>query len=287
MSVATDIKAAMEAVPTTVSDFLTKSIPTIVEPSLPTDESSSILAMGVEAYNWCKILKQFEGWRPLPTLLRIGQYSNSAIASILLRCTYKPLASLPTGQNTWVDAFRMPGDINSTGALSSHQQMPDDVLAGIVTHYEAIAAWYVDCERRIEACELAYAEGLVMPYDGLLPVPIPPILPVPIDPNLPAEWYLVLLLARILLDENVVKWIEAVAKKILRRIVNGGNTDALLKMFQKFAFLKHGDQDMGMPDFTSLLRLCADKPLEIINSGGSYDVFLDTIVDEGEPPASP
>jgi len=287
MSVATDVKAAMEAVPVSVSDFVTKAIPTIMEPSLPTDESSSILAMGIEAYNWCKILKQFEGWKPLPTLLRIGQYSNSAIASVLLRCTYKPLASLPTGANTWPDAFRMPGDTNSTGALSNRQQMPDTLLASVVAHFSEVSDWYIDSERKIEACEIAYAAGDLLPYDELLPVPLPPTLPAPGDPSLPAEWYLFLWLVRLVLDENIIKWVEAIAKKIMRRIVQGGDNEPLLKMFKKFAFLKHGDQDMGMPDFTSLLRLCADKPLEIINSGGSYDIFLDTIVDEGEPPASP
>src|SRR5512137_1479003 len=259
------LKNVLSALPTAVSDFLEKAIPSIITPPTPTDEASSILAMGYAAYNECNVMKQFEGFKPLHLLLRLGMLSNSGIASVLLSSVYDPSGTVYTTFADWAQSFRLPGLSTDTGAVSAEQAIPDTYLAAINEYMEAVGAWYADTSLRISVNEEAYANGLALPYEEVAELPVPIPLPVPIDPSLPPALYFLIWLVKFVSDNNLLPIIKHIAEEILRRLKTGGAVSPLVKLFKKFAFLEKDNPDLGFRDLTSLLRLNADKPIEIIN----------------------
>lgn len=281
MSTATTIRSALEAVPSEVSSFLDKAIPTMQVPGLPTDEASSLLACGYAAYNECLILKEFEGFKPLHTLLRLGQRSNTGIASILLGLKYDESNYIYTSASEWQESFRISGDTGNLGALNNRERVALAYLESLETWRTALIGWFDDTEMRIQACEEAYASGAEIPYTSCADLPVPLPLPVPRDPTLPSPEFDWFFLIRFLV-EVVLPLARRIAEEIIKRVNRGGDTAPFTKLFKKFAFLKKDDVAQGFADLTSILLLNADKPLEIINSLGQYDVFLDTIIDEGE-----
>jgi len=281
MSTATTIRTALEAVPAEVSAYIDKAIPTMQVPSIPTDEASSLLACGYAAYNECLILKEFEGWKPLHTLLRLGQRSNASIASILLGLKYDESNYIYTGASEWQESFRISGDTGNLGALNNRERVALAYLESLETWRTALKAWFDDTEMRIQACEEAYASGAEIPYTTCSDLPVPLPLPVPRDPTLPSpefDWFFFIRF----LVEVVLPAARRIAEEIIKRINKGGSSEPFTKLFKKFAFLRKDDVSQGFSDLTSILLLNADKPLEIINSLGQYDVFLDTTIDEGE-----
>ena len=151
MSTATTIRTALEAVPSEVSAYIDKAIPTMQVPSIPTDEASSLLACGYAAYNECLILKEFEGWKPLHTLLRLGQRSNASIASILLGLKYDESNYIYTGASEWQESFRISGDTGNLGALNNRERVALAYLESLVltwTKYRHGPAFPLELGRR-------------------------------------------------------------------------------------------------------------------------------------------
>lgn len=287
MAIGVQIRDVLSAMPSDLSSFLSKAIPSISVPGLPTDEASSILAMGYAAYNECKVLKEFEGFKPIPLFLRLGMLSPAGIASIILQCYYDSEGSYSTAEAFWPSSFHTPGDLSHDGAFTPEEVLQDTYLDSLDSYSSSIFDWYTDTSARIAADEEAFAADLLLPYSEILPLPSPLPLPSLPDVRYPPAIYILMWLVKLVLDANILPVLKHIAEEIIRRLRTGGSSTALLKVFRKFAFLRKEDPDQGFEDLTSLLLLNADKPLEIINSQGQFDVFLDTIIDEGEPPEEP
>jgi hypothetical protein len=151
----------------------------------------------------------------------------------------------------------------------------------LLTWFDEVVAWEASLEAQITAAYNLYAAGEEVPeieYDAFPTIGGLPDIIRGLPPAIRVALWLVLWIG----PEVIAPIVRRIVEEIIRRRQGPGYSDPWLRLFRKFAFLREDDPDLGFEDLTSLLLLDADKPIEILNSLGSRDVFLDTQVIEDE-----
>jgi len=257
------------------------SVPDLSAPGT-VEESTRTIAEFCVNYN-----KFLQLWVDVPILdygLRSGQRSSVQEAALLSFINRSPLTTGVGTGTTWLDYLGVAGLPGATplaehfwgiGATPNVEDV-EGIFEAFETWKSSFATYADTVISAIEAARESYAAGeTVAEYSA--PTFPTLTLPVPVNPGLPAPIWIGLNILVFVIQHVVAKIIEGLIDDIIRKIGLGGDAEPFLKLFKKFALVKEGDIDLGMPDFTSLLLLAANKSIEIYNNLGVKDVFLDNL----------
>jgi hypothetical protein len=186
----------------------------------------------------------------------------------------------------WQDYIYVPGVPTSSTAMliqgigATNYQSVMDADAAIETYLGDVSGWLVDREADIEGILADYAVNETIEYPEIPAFPTIAGLPA-IIVGLPPAIRLAIQVSLVLVGHIIEAIVKRKIDDTVRRRLPDGQIDPFLKLFQKFAFLKDNDVNQGFADLVSILLLLADRPIEIYNSMGQRDVFLDNTVKQG------
>jgi hypothetical protein len=306
MAAQSSLRTILEALPDDLAEFLSWTVPAITVPNVPTTVEGAIIANGTQSHNEALVLASLEGLPLIKLLLRLGQHSNINIVSALLSAWEETSGTVSTAFEDYESSFAM-GDAeapttlflsmafkayeqirkisttadNTAEACGINYHLPEGTLDGINSWCTDLEEWWAEVEDIIISLQDAEAAGEEMPEYTLSPIPLPPPLPVPPDPTLPAPLYWFMWVVYWVNRLGLAPVVRRVVREIIRKIATGGNFDPWILLFKHFGFLWPGKETRTPPpaapaDLTSIHLLLADKPIEIIDSLGNIDVFLDT-----------
>ena len=246
------------------------AFPTLTVPTTPTTPAEAVITGAKADIEIVKWLNTFHGMQVRELYGMVGMLSPAAQAVVgaILKSNG---AALPAG--TIDSLILLMGDEASGGGLSAQFQLEEDTTEGFSDWLSDVSLWIETVSAAIHTAEDAFAQGI--PYtEETLPVFPTPVLPVPINPGIPAHIRIILILAQMIIQGLIGPIIKIIVERILRRIANGGVSDPWLKLFKNFGFLWEGKDDEGL---SSMLLLIMDRAIEIYNSKGEVDVFLDNL----------
>jgi hypothetical protein len=269
----TSIRGIIEALPTDLASKTSVVMPSVAVPPAPGTVEEAIIANGVASYNICKVLEAVADVPVIELLLRLGQKANGNVVRAILSAYDAGTGTLSTAEADYETSFHVPGD-DDGARIYPESPLPDGYLATLDTWVTDMATWLTDCQAQIEDAGDALAAGVEYTEADFPEMPALE-LPVPRDPELPARqnWLVRIINMLSLLIQNPI--IRFIVRAIVKRILTGGQNDVMLQLFKKFAFLQEG-KVIKPEDLTSLLLLLADKRIEIYDSKGQREIFLDT-----------
>lgn len=270
-----------------VSGWEERNVASVPDLSAPGTVEESTRTIADFCVNYNKFLQLFEGVPMLDYGLRGGQRSSVSQAALLSFLEKSPLSSGIGSGTSWLDYLGvagLPGDTPSVEHFWGMGANPNaDDIEAIIDAFEtwktSVATYADEVIGKIELAREAYAAGeSVSEYSA----PTFPALnlPVPVNPGLPAPLWIVLNVVAWVVGHVLAKVLEGIIDDIVRRIGQGGDAEPMIKLFKKFAFLREGDTNLGFPDLTSLLLMVLNRPIEIYDSCGKRDVFLDNFIVE-------
>lgn len=262
-----------------------RNVATVPDLSSPGTVEESTRTIAEFCVNYNKFLQLYAGVPMLDYGLRAGQRSSVSQAAVLSFLERSPLTTGVGTGTTWSDYIGvagMPGnaplaeDFWGIGASPNVEDV-EGIVGAFETWKGAVVEWADVVIGEIQLARENYAAGIDV-TDFSAPGFPALSLPVPINPGLPAPIWIVINIVAWVVGTALAKVIEAVVDDIIRKIRHGGNADPFLRLFRKFAFLRENDTEQGFADLTSLLLLVLNRPIEIYDSNGKRDVFLDNFI---------
>lgn len=273
-----------------IGDWIERTVPDVPDLPTPGTLEESTLTIAKYCDNCNKIMQQWEGVPLFEVYLRGGQRSSTNQAILLSALEGRPGADGIGAGISWEDYLRImgfPGGLPTAEHFKGiggkwNADDTSNIYAALGTWGADIKSWIEGIGAQIEAAEEAYIAGeeYNIAFDaGDLPVIV---LPDPIDVDSPSPLWQIVKWVSLVFGQAWLPIAIEIAKYLLRRAANGEQISPLLKLLRKALLVREDDEEQGMPDYTSLLLLNADKPLEIYTAEGVRDVFLDTRVREDD-----